>query len=138
MPEAVEARLLQTAQSDHGLIRVAGAGLLAQDGAMVFASINGIPGIGFAELSSHDDACEHRGKIRLNAANAHRLRRLIEERAALVYYGPVWIDQRWQLRSFQLDGADIQSLREDFFVVQFAVREATPKNVVVTFRTASP
>ena len=105
---------------------------------MVFASINGIPGIGFAELSSHDDACEHRGKIRLNAANAHRLRRLIEERAALVYYGPVWIDQRWQLRSFQLDGADIQSLREDFFVVQFAVREATPKNVVLTFRTASP
>jgi hypothetical protein len=129
---------LQTAHGDHGLIRVAGAGLLAQDGAMVFASINGIPGIGFAELSSHDDACEHRGKIRLNAANAHRLRRLIEERAALVYYGPVWIEERWQLRSFQLDGADIQSLREDFFVVQFAVRDAAPKNVVLTFKTTSP
>ena len=105
---------------------------------MVFASINGIPGIGFAELSSHDDACEHRGKIRLNAANAHRLRRLIEERAALVYYGPVWVDQRWQLLSFQLDAADIESPHEDFFVVQFAVRDATSKNVVLTFKTTPP
>ena len=85
---------------------------------MVFASINGIPGVGFAEPAS-EDASEHRGKIRVSAANAHRLRRLIDERAALVYYGPVWVEQRWQLRSFQVDAADIQSVREDFFTVQF-------------------
>ena len=87
---------------------------------MVFASINGIPGVGFAEASSNDVTGEHRGKIRLSAANAHRLRRLIDERAALVYYGPVWVEQRWQLRSFQLDAADIEAVREDFFIVQFA------------------
>lgn len=86
---------------------------------MVFASINGIPGVGFAEASSNDDGREHRGKIRLSAANAHRLRRLIDERAALVYYGPVWVQQCWQLRSFQLHAADIEALREDSFVVRF-------------------
>lgn len=86
---------------------------------MIFASINGIPGVGFAERSSDHDAREHRGKIRLSAANAHRLRRLIDERAALVYYGPVWVKERWELRSFQLEEADVQPLREDFFVVQF-------------------
>lgn len=85
---------------------------------MVFASINGIPGVGFAEVADHD-ASEHRGKIRLSAANAHRLRRLIDERAALVYYGPVWAEERWQIRSFQLDAADIHAVREDFFMVQF-------------------
>ena len=85
---------------------------------MVFASINGIPGVGFAELASQN-ATEHRGRIRLSAANAHRLRRLIEERAALVYYGPVWVEQRWQLRSFQLDVADLEPVREDSFIVQF-------------------
>ncbi len=88
---------------------------------MVFASINGIPGVGFAEVSSDDFSGEHRGKIRLSAANAHRLRRLIEERAALVYYGPVWAEHRWQLRSFQLDAAAIETLREDSFIVKFAV-----------------
>jgi hypothetical protein len=93
---------------------------------MVFASINGIPGVGFAEPSDQD-ANEHRGKIRLSAANAHRLRRLIEERAALVYYGPVWMEARWQLRSFQLDAADIQPVREDFFMVQFSVGIATSR-----------
>lgn len=87
---------------------------------MVFASINGIPGVGFAEASSDDDTREHRGKIRVSAANAHRIRRLIDERAALVYYGPVWVQQRWQLRSFQLDAADIEPVREDFFVIRFA------------------
>jgi len=87
---------------------------------MIFASINGIPGVGFAELSSEDDAVEHRGKIRLTAANGHRLRRLIDERAALVYYGPVWVEERWQLRSFQVDAADIQPVCEDSFVVRFA------------------
>lgn len=86
---------------------------------MVVASINGIPGVGFAELSSEQQAREHRGKIRLSAANARRLRRLIDERAALVYYGPVWAEERWQLRSFQLDEADIHTVREDFFMVQF-------------------
>jgi hypothetical protein len=87
---------------------------------MVFASINGIPGVGFAEAPSDDVTGEHRGKIRLSAANAHRLRRLIEERAALVYYGPVWVEQSWQLRSFQLDAAAIEAVREDSFIVQFA------------------
>ena len=87
---------------------------------MVIASINGIPGVGFAEASADDAAREHRGTIRLSAANAHRLRRLIDERAALVYYGPVWVQQRWQLRSFQLDAADIEPMREDSFVVRFA------------------
>ena len=85
---------------------------------MIFASIIGISGVRFAEPSDHD-ANEHRGKIRLSAANANRLRRLIDERAALVYYGPVWVEQRWQLRSFQLDPANLHLLREDFFVVHF-------------------
>ena len=94
---------------------------------MVFASINGIPGVGFAELASQD-ASEHHGKIRLTAANAHRLRRLIDERAALVYYGPVWVEQRWQLRSFQLGVADIQTVREGFFTVQFVGGAASSKS----------
>jgi len=85
---------------------------------MVFASINGIPGVGFAERASQK-ATEHCGKIQLTAANAHRLRRLIDERAALVYYGPVWLEERWQLRSFQLEAADIHTVREDSFMVQF-------------------
>jgi hypothetical protein len=98
---------------------------------MIFASINGIPGVGFAEhCSDEDGAGEHRGKIRLSAVNARRLRRLIDERAALVYYGPAWVEQRWQLRSFQLEAADIQALREDFFVVQFVEADATKKMVL--------
>ena len=101
--------------------------LLAQDGALVFASINGIPGVGFAEPESGDDRERgHRGKIRLSATNAHRLRRLIDERAALIYHGPVWVEARWQLRSFQLDAADIEALREDSFVVKFAEQITTP------------
>ena len=87
---------------------------------MIFASINGIPGVGFAELLSANNAFEHRGKIRLTAANGHRLRRLIDERAALVYYGPVWVEERWQLRSFPVDAAEIQPVCEDSFIVQFA------------------
>jgi hypothetical protein len=109
---------LQYAPTDH-VSSSAGADLLAQDGAMIFASINGIPGVGFAEVTPELETGEHRGKIRFSAANAHRLRRLIEERAALVYYGPVWVQQRWQLRSFQLDGADIHPVREDSFMVDF-------------------
>jgi hypothetical protein len=98
---------------------------------MVFASINGIPGVGFAELSSEHEAIEHRGTIQLSAANAHRLRRLIDERAALVYYGPVWAEERWQLRSFQLEEADIH-LREDSFIVQFVEGIATSRQGPLT------
>jgi len=103
---------------------------------MIIASINGIPGVGFAELLSADDAIEHRGTIRLSAANAHRLRRLIQERAALVYHGPVWVEQRWQLRSFQLDGADIQLLRDNSFIVQFVEGTMTSRRVL-SFKRAS-
>lgn len=99
---------------------------------MVFASINGIPGVGFAEPSSEHDANEHRGEIRLSAANAHRLRRLIDERAALIYYGPVWTENRWQLRSFQLGKADLQTLREDSFIVLFVEGIAASKPAFFT------
>jgi len=97
---------------------------------MVFASINGIPGVGFAEPSSDGGSAEHRGKIRLSAANAQRLRRLIDERAALVYYGPVWREQRWQLRSFQLDGASLLVINEHSFIVQF-VEGVPPPNLAL-------
>lgn len=120
---------MQRRPADNGFS--AGAGLLARGRMMVFASINGIPGVGFAEPSEHDGN-EHRGKIRLSAANAHRLRRLIDERAALVYYGPVWVEARWQLRSFQLDAADIQPVREDSFMVQFVVGIATSRQLLVS------
>jgi hypothetical protein len=113
--------------------------VLAPSGAMIFASINGIPGVGFAELSSDDAGTgEHRGKIRVSAANAHRLRRLIDERSALVYYGPVWVEERWQLRSFPLDAADIQPLREDSFVVQFVEGDPMSKKVFLMVAKAPP
>jgi hypothetical protein len=100
---------------------------------MIFASINGIPGVGFAEpCSDEDGAGEHRGKIRLSAANAKRLRRLIDEGTTLVYYGPAWAEQRWQVRSFPLHAAEFQTEREDFFVVQFVERNATTKMMALT------
>lgn len=100
---------------------------------MIFASINGIPGVGFAELCSDEDgAGEHQGTIRLSAANAARLRRLIDEGATLVYYGPAWAEQRWQVRSFPLDAADIQTVREDSFVVQFIERDATTRTMALS------
>jgi len=100
---------------------------------MILASINGIPGVGFAELCSDEDgAAEHRGEIRLSAANAGRLRRLIDEGATLVYYGPAWAEQRWHARSFPLDAADIQTACEDSFVVQFVERDATTRTMTLS------
>jgi len=94
---------------------------------MIIASINGIPGIGFAEASCNGGPTDCRGKIRVTAGNAHRLQRLIDERAALVYNGPVWANDRWQLGSFQLGTAEIESMPGESCLIVFAEEDGVAR-----------
>ena len=70
---------------------------------IIVASINGTPGLGFAEVIERDDGTADRmGMLKLTPPNAQRLQAMLDRNEALVYSGPVFFDGRWCSQTFSI------------------------------------
>lgn len=70
---------------------------------IIVASINGTPGLGFAEVIERDDGTADRtGMLKLSPPNAQRLQAMLDRNEALVYSGPVFFDGRWCSQTFTI------------------------------------
>jgi hypothetical protein len=70
---------------------------------IIVASINGTPGLGFAEVIARNDGTTDRtGMIKLTPSNAQRLQAMLDRNETLVYSGPVFSDGRWCLDTFSI------------------------------------
>jgi hypothetical protein len=68
---------------------------------MIVATINELPGFGFAEALRGDDGRTQRvGVMEVASGDALRLLRSIKRGEVLVYSGPVWVDDHWSAASF--------------------------------------
>jgi hypothetical protein len=75
----------------------------ARGRAMVIASINGVPGQGFAEVVEKSEGCEHRaGLLKMAFPNAARIQDLLDRSARLTYRGPVFVNGRWCAEAFPI------------------------------------
>jgi hypothetical protein len=89
---------------------------------MIIASINEIPGFGFAEMVQSDDGRTHRaGTLEIAPINTPRLQRVLERGEPLVYSGPVWVDDHWATESFHVTLSEATD-RETCTRLQFVER----------------
>jgi hypothetical protein len=87
---------------------------------LIIASINEIPGFGFAEALPNDNGRQQRvGILELAPANALRLQRVMSLGEQLVYSGPVWVDDHWSAESFPISLSDDRNARELLTRVEF-------------------
>jgi hypothetical protein len=90
---------------------------------MIVASINEMPGFGFAEALRGDDGRTQRvGVMEVASGNALRLLRLMKRGESLVYSGPVWVDDHWSADSFPVDLAGWSLSRDVSATLRFTER----------------
>jgi hypothetical protein len=87
---------------------------------LIIASINEIPGFGFAEaLRAENGRTQRVGILELAPANAMRLQRAMSLGQQLVYSGPVWVDDHWSAESFPISLSDERNARDLLTRVEF-------------------
>jgi hypothetical protein len=92
---------------------------------MIVASINGTPGLGFAESIQHRDGTTDRtGVIKMTAANAQRLQTILERSEPLVYTGPVYCDGRWCSQTFSIVARNVVIAPGEPAIVHMAEKKA--------------
>lgn len=75
---------------------------------IITASINGTPGLGFAEVIERDDGrADRTGMLKLTPTNAQRLQAMLDRNEALVYSGPVFADGRWWSQTFSIVATNV-------------------------------
>jgi hypothetical protein len=97
---------------------------------MVIASLNGTHAQGFIEVIERSDgSIERTGLLKLSAPSAIELRRLLDARAPLVYYGPVLANGRWRAETFSITATDvaIEPGCEDEDTLNITVRAKTTR-----------
>ena len=88
---------------------------------IIVASINGTPGLGFAEVIERDDGTADRtGMLKLTPPNAQRLQAMLDRNEALVYSGPVFFDGRWCSQTFSIVATNVVVAPDEPTVVHIA------------------
>src|SRR5437763_15073168 len=77
---------------------------IARQPTMIVASINGVPGQGFAEVVEESDTeyPYRAGLLKMAFANAARIQDLLDRNARLTYSGPVFANGRWCAEAFPI------------------------------------
>ena len=88
---------------------------------IIVASINGTPGLGFAEVIERDDGTADRtGMLKLTPPNAQRLQAMLDRNEAVVYSGPVFFDGRWCSQTFSIVATNVVVAPDEPTVVHIA------------------
>jgi len=77
---------------------------IARQAPMIVASINGVPGQGFAEVVEESDTeyPYRAGLLKMALDNAARIQDLLDRSAQLTYSGPVFANGKWYAEAFPI------------------------------------
>jgi hypothetical protein len=95
---------------------------------MIVASINGVPGQGFAEVVEESDTeyPYRAGLLKMALDNAARIQDLLDRSARLMYSGPVFANGRWCAEAFPVLVTKVVADASRSATIHIAQSELTP------------